>query len=191
MQSCLNKAADSGSGGNVSRAGQSKDMQQPRGQERRNGRGSSVVCEGLYEKSQPVIGWHGNSSTRGIGAGVGCLFRLGLAAALLLCPLRVLRAQDLAPRAYVITPLHFNAVTLTWSFYDGSINQWRAPSQRCKGEIQRTYLQLLSLIRPLWPLGQHRRRGALRSRKLPRNCVGSGTAPLPLRSMWIRSIAFR
>lgn len=30
-------------------------------------------------------------------------------------------AQDLAPRAYVITALHSNAVTLAWSFYDGSI----------------------------------------------------------------------
>jgi hypothetical protein len=27
-----------------------------------------------------------------------------------------LSAQDLAPRAYLITPLHANAVTLTWSF---------------------------------------------------------------------------
>ena len=36
-------------------------------------------------------------------------------------PLLLLRAQDLAPRAYVITPLHSNAVTLTYSFYDGSI----------------------------------------------------------------------
>jgi hypothetical protein len=33
-----------------------------------------------------------------------------------------LAAQDLAPRAYVITPLHGNAVTLTWSFYDGGLN---------------------------------------------------------------------
>jgi hypothetical protein len=32
------------------------------------------------------------------------------------------RAQDLAPRAYVITPLHSNAITLTWSFFDGSID---------------------------------------------------------------------
>jgi hypothetical protein len=31
-------------------------------------------------------------------------------------------AQDLAPRAYVITPLHSNAITLTWAFYDGSID---------------------------------------------------------------------
>ncbi len=33
-----------------------------------------------------------------------------------------LGAQDLTPRAYVITPLHSNAVTAAWSFYDGSIN---------------------------------------------------------------------
>lgn len=31
------------------------------------------------------------------------------------------RAQDLAPRAYVITPIHSNAITLTYSFYDGNI----------------------------------------------------------------------
>ena len=35
--------------------------------------------------------------------------------------LQVLSAQDLSPRAYVITPLHSNAVTLTYSFYDGSL----------------------------------------------------------------------
>jgi hypothetical protein len=28
-------------------------------------------------------------------------------------------AQDLAPRAYIITPVHSNAITLTYSFYDG------------------------------------------------------------------------
>jgi hypothetical protein len=31
-------------------------------------------------------------------------------------------AQELAPRAYIITPVHFNAVTLTWSFYDGGVD---------------------------------------------------------------------
>ena len=31
-------------------------------------------------------------------------------------------AQDLAPRAYGITPLHTNAITLTWSFYQGGLN---------------------------------------------------------------------
>jgi hypothetical protein len=32
-----------------------------------------------------------------------------------------LRAQDLSPRAYVITPLHSNAITLTYGYYNGSI----------------------------------------------------------------------
>lgn len=31
------------------------------------------------------------------------------------------RAQDLAPRAYLITPVHSNAATLTYSFFDGDI----------------------------------------------------------------------
>ncbi len=33
-----------------------------------------------------------------------------------------LSAQDLAPRAYVITPVHSNTATITWSFYDGGLN---------------------------------------------------------------------
>src|SRR5208283_4151735 len=32
------------------------------------------------------------------------------------------RAQDLSPRAYLITAVHSNAVTLTESFYDGGLN---------------------------------------------------------------------
>src|SRR5215469_9134651 len=39
-----------------------------------------------------------------------------------LCMVRLAAAQDLAPRAYIITPVHGNAVTLTWSFYDGGLN---------------------------------------------------------------------
>jgi hypothetical protein len=31
-------------------------------------------------------------------------------------------AQDLSPRAYLITPLHYNAVVLTYSFYSGSVD---------------------------------------------------------------------
>ena len=31
-------------------------------------------------------------------------------------------AQDLSPRAYLITPVHSNAVTLTWSFYNGGLD---------------------------------------------------------------------
>src|SRR4051812_16245524 len=33
-----------------------------------------------------------------------------------------IRAQDLAPRAYVITPLHSNAITISWSGYKGGID---------------------------------------------------------------------
>ena len=31
-------------------------------------------------------------------------------------------AQDLAPRAYVVTPLHSNAVTLAWSYFTGPVD---------------------------------------------------------------------
>jgi hypothetical protein len=34
----------------------------------------------------------------------------------------VLRAQDLAPRAYVISPMHSNAITISWAFYDGGLD---------------------------------------------------------------------
>ena len=37
------------------------------------------------------------------------------------CLASALSAQDLAPRAYVISPLHSNAFTLTYSFYKGDI----------------------------------------------------------------------
>jgi hypothetical protein len=47
--------------------------------------------------------------------------KLVLSTAIAVCSLQSLRAQDLSPRAYVITPLHWNAIILTWSFYDGSI----------------------------------------------------------------------
>ena len=31
-------------------------------------------------------------------------------------------AQDLAPRAYLITPLHSNAINLTYSFFTGGLD---------------------------------------------------------------------
>lgn len=40
---------------------------------------------------------------------------------LLLVAILGLTAQDLAPRAYLITPIHSNAVTLTYSFFDGEL----------------------------------------------------------------------
>jgi outer membrane putative beta-barrel porin/alpha-amylase len=39
-----------------------------------------------------------------------------------LCIAHVATAQTLAPRAYVITPLHANAVTLSWSYLDGGLD---------------------------------------------------------------------
>lgn len=50
-------------------------------------------------------------------------FPLKLATSMVLagCSLLWVQAQDLAPRAYLITPLHSNAVTLTYSFFDGNL----------------------------------------------------------------------
>ena len=45
-----------------------------------------------------------------------------MTALLLSCPLYVLNAQDLAPRAYLVTPIHSNALTLTYSFYNGGLD---------------------------------------------------------------------
>jgi len=39
----------------------------------------------------------------------------------LLCLLHEVNAQDLAPRAYLITPAHSNAVTVTYSFFRGNL----------------------------------------------------------------------
>ncbi len=41
---------------------------------------------------------------------------------LALCPTGVLHAQDLSPRAYVITPVHASTINLTGAFYDGGVN---------------------------------------------------------------------
>jgi hypothetical protein len=46
--------------------------------------------------------------------------KLVLWTAIAVCHLQSLHAQDLSPRAYVITPVH-STVILTWSFYNGSI----------------------------------------------------------------------
>ena len=45
-----------------------------------------------------------------------------IVACLILCPVSVLSAQDLAPRAYVISPVHSNAVILTYSHIGGSLD---------------------------------------------------------------------
>jgi hypothetical protein len=39
-----------------------------------------------------------------------------------ICSWQVLHAQDLAPRAYIITPIHSNAVVVTYSFFTGNLD---------------------------------------------------------------------
>ena len=38
------------------------------------------------------------------------------------CLARIAFAQDLAPRAYVVSPIHSNAVSVTYSFFDGNLD---------------------------------------------------------------------
>lgn len=52
---------------------------------------------------------------------ISSLVRFALFATVGLCAGRDLSAQDLAPRAYVITPLHANAITFTYAYYGGAL----------------------------------------------------------------------
>jgi Putative MetA-pathway of phenol degradation len=47
--------------------------------------------------------------------------KLGVSIFVVTCA-TLLAAQDLAPRAYAITPLHSNAVTFAWSYYNGGVD---------------------------------------------------------------------
>lgn len=48
-------------------------------------------------------------------------FNLLLRVVITVCSLTLLWAQELAPRAYVITPVHSNAISVIYSFYNGSV----------------------------------------------------------------------
>jgi hypothetical protein len=48
--------------------------------------------------------------------------KLALSTTVIICLLPPLRAQDLVPRAYIITPIHSNALILTYSFFSGGVN---------------------------------------------------------------------
>src|SRR5208283_2620901 len=61
------------------------------------------------------------------------LFKLVASIAMALGSLQVLCAQDLSPRAYVITPVHSNAIILTYNFYDGSIDYGALPISGATG----------------------------------------------------------
>jgi hypothetical protein len=51
----------------------------------------------------------------------GMVFRLAILSAVLCCPVFRCQAQDLTPRAYLITPIHSNAVVVSYSFETGDI----------------------------------------------------------------------
>lgn len=56
--------------------------------------------------------------------------RFSLSSGIVLATTALLRsalAQDLAPRAYIITPTHSNAVTLTYAFYNGNLDLGNLP----------------------------------------------------------------
>ena len=52
----------------------------------------------------------------------GAFSKLAVSTVMVLLPSQVVRAQDLAPRAYIITPLHSNAITLIYGFYSGALD---------------------------------------------------------------------
>src|SRR3954447_5792181 len=59
---------------------------------------------------------------------------LSIAVAACLGP--VVFAQDLAPRAYVITPIHSNAVVVTYSFFSGNLDfQGAVPITDARGSV--------------------------------------------------------
>jgi hypothetical protein len=61
-------------------------------------------------------------------------------------------AQDLAPRAYIITPVHSNAITVTYSFYSGNI--LFDGSQPITGASARSSVEVLSLTHSLHMFGR-------------------------------------
>jgi len=77
----------------------------------------------------------------------------GVGLLLFLCFLSVLGwAQDLAPRAYIITPVHSNAVTLTYAFFSGDLLfDSEAP---IKGAGARASLSIASFTHSLRVLGR-------------------------------------
>lgn len=55
------------------------------------------------------------------------LFRSAIVSIIVSCVWRPAPAQDLAPRAYVITPIHSNAITLSYGFYSGNLDLGNIP----------------------------------------------------------------
>jgi len=64
MQSCLNKASDTGSGTNVSQQDKAKTCNSLADKKNLTGADRRSFYQGLHEKSQPPVGWCGNSSKK-------------------------------------------------------------------------------------------------------------------------------
>jgi hypothetical protein len=94
-----------------------------------------------------------------------------------------LPAQELVPRAYVIAPIHFNAIILIWSFFDGGVNlNGSTPITGADRAILCPYSQLLLFCEVPRTVWQHHRLAALRSRTFPGYSVGNSKIDLPLRT---------
>jgi hypothetical protein len=63
----------------------------------------------------------------GDGYRMRILFFFGIVAVVLGCVRKSAFAQDLAPRAYLITPIHSNAITLSYGFYSGNLDFGNVP----------------------------------------------------------------
>jgi len=65
-------------------------------------------------------------------------------------------AQDLAPRAYVITAVHSNAVTVTWSFYDEGFDvNGAVPAKNAQGTYSVLILTYYHSLSFLWAIGKY------------------------------------
>ena len=90
-------------------------------------------------------------------------------------------AQDLAPRAYIITPLHSNALNLTYSYLDGSlIFDGTVPITDAKARVSLSRYNSLPFTQLFWPHCYAQRYLALRSRKLPRDRRRCGSTCIPI-----------
>src|SRR6201993_4817391 len=58
-------------------------------------------------------------------------------------------AQDLAPRAYLITPKHSNAYAELRVLQRRPSPRWRAPHRGCHGKSQRVSIQLYPFSQPV------------------------------------------
>jgi len=72
----------------------------------------------MEAETEPILIWRKQRKLRLTSPFV----RSAFLSVLVFCFIQFLSAQELSPRAYLITPVRSNAITLTWSFYDGAVN---------------------------------------------------------------------